>query len=179
MANHPISHLEIPAVNPDAVGTFYRNVFGWKLDTNPEHYYVTFQAEGGLHGGFAGPAEPTYKLDRLLVYLSSLESRRINSSRISEVVVPLSLFFFCCACHQSHNGPLHDEVLDNSAERVHPSMSGGSVLPGLDTNCCTQFQSGLRRLSQYPRSPRTGKSAERTSCQRTERAIGNSSCGSR
>jgi uncharacterized protein len=71
LVNHPISHLEIPAANPDAVGTFYREVFGWKIETNPEHNYVTFQSDGGLRGGFAGPAEPTYKLDRLLVYLAT------------------------------------------------------------------------------------------------------------
>ncbi len=71
MANHPISHIEIPAANSAAVGTFYSDVFGWKMETNLEHNYVTFQSEGGLRGGFAGPAEPTYKPDRLLVYLAT------------------------------------------------------------------------------------------------------------
>ena len=71
MANHPISHIEIPAANPGAVSKFYSDVFGWKMETNAEHNYVTFQSEGGLRGGFAGPAEPTYKPDRLLVYLAT------------------------------------------------------------------------------------------------------------
>jgi predicted enzyme related to lactoylglutathione lyase len=69
VANHPILHIEIPATNPGAVGTFYSDVFGWKIETNPEHNYVTFQSEGGFRGGFVGPSEPTYKSDRLLVYL--------------------------------------------------------------------------------------------------------------
>jgi uncharacterized protein len=71
MANHPISHVEIPAGNPDAVSMFYRDVFGWKIETNAEHNYVTFLDGGGLRGGFAGPGEPTYKPDRLLVYLAT------------------------------------------------------------------------------------------------------------
>ena len=71
VANYPIAHLEIPAADPEAVGTFYRDVFGWTLETNLEHHYVTFQAEGGLRGGFAGLTEPTHKPDRLLVYLAT------------------------------------------------------------------------------------------------------------
>lgn len=73
VANHPISHIEIPATNPGALGAFYHDVFGWKIETNSEHNYVTFQfqSEGGLRGGFAGPSEPTYTPDRLLVYLAT------------------------------------------------------------------------------------------------------------
>jgi hypothetical protein len=71
MANHPIAHIEIPAANPNAVGTFYSDVFGWKIGINPEHNYMTFQSEGGLRGGFPGPSEPTYQPDRLLVYLTT------------------------------------------------------------------------------------------------------------
>jgi predicted enzyme related to lactoylglutathione lyase len=71
MANHPVSHIEIPVTNPDAAGTFYHDVFGWKIETNPTYNYVTFESEGGLRGGFAGPAEPTYKQDSLLVYLAT------------------------------------------------------------------------------------------------------------
>ena len=74
MAHHSISHIEIPATNPGALGTFYHDVFGWKIETNSEHNYVTFQTEqsgSGLRGGFAGPSEPTYKPDRLLVYLAT------------------------------------------------------------------------------------------------------------
>lgn len=71
MANHPISHIEIPATNPGTAGTFYHDVFGWKIETNPEHNYVTFQSEGGPRGGFTGPSEPSYKPDRLLVYIAT------------------------------------------------------------------------------------------------------------
>jgi predicted enzyme related to lactoylglutathione lyase len=71
MTNHPIAHIEIPTENTEATSTFYNNVFGWKIATNPVHNYVTFESEGGLRGGFAGPAEPTYKPDRLMVYLAT------------------------------------------------------------------------------------------------------------
>jgi predicted enzyme related to lactoylglutathione lyase len=72
MAN-PISHIEIPTTNPSELGTFYHDVFGWDIQTNLEHNYVTFQYQsaGGLRGGFTGPTEPTYKPDRLLVYLAT------------------------------------------------------------------------------------------------------------
>jgi predicted enzyme related to lactoylglutathione lyase len=71
MSNHPIAHIEIPVMNPNEAGTFYHDVFGWKIETNLAHNYVTFEAEGGLRGGFAGPAEPTYKQESLLVYLAT------------------------------------------------------------------------------------------------------------
>lgn len=71
MRLRPIVHIEIPAETPNAAGTFYRDVFGWKIETDPTYNYVTFDSEGGPRGGFAGPAEPTYKPDRLLVYLAT------------------------------------------------------------------------------------------------------------
>jgi hypothetical protein len=37
MANYSIAHLEIPAADSGVVGAFYREVFGWKLETNAEH----------------------------------------------------------------------------------------------------------------------------------------------
>lgn len=71
MANHPISHVEIPAENPTEVSAFYRDVFGWKIETNVEHNYVTYQDGGSLRGGFERPGAPTYKQGRLLVYLAT------------------------------------------------------------------------------------------------------------
>jgi predicted enzyme related to lactoylglutathione lyase len=71
MANHSIVHVEIPAVDAGASGTFYQDVFGWKVETNQMHNYVTFETEGGPRGGFTGPTEPSYKPDRLLVYLAT------------------------------------------------------------------------------------------------------------
>ncbi|MBE3559541.1 MAG: VOC family protein [Ktedonobacteraceae bacterium] len=69
MANQPVMHLEIPTTNPDETSKFYEEIFGWKIETNPAHNYVTFQSESGLRGGFTRPGAPTYKPDRLLFYL--------------------------------------------------------------------------------------------------------------
>jgi predicted enzyme related to lactoylglutathione lyase len=69
MINQPLLHIEIPTLNPGSAGEFYGEVFGWKIETNQEHNYVTFQSEGGLRGGFAGASEPTYKAGELLLYL--------------------------------------------------------------------------------------------------------------
>lgn len=71
MADHSIVHLEIPTKDPEASATFYHDVFGWKIETNPVYKYVTFLSEGGTRGGFAGPSEPTYKAGEPLVYLST------------------------------------------------------------------------------------------------------------
>lgn len=74
MTNYSIAHLEIPAANTGAAGKFYGDVFGWKIETNPTHNYVTFEGESGPRGGFVGPSDDSplgYKPDRLLVYLAT------------------------------------------------------------------------------------------------------------
>jgi len=74
MTNYSIVHLEIPAANTGAAGKFYGDVFGWKIETNPTHNYVTFEGEGGPRGGFVGDSDDSplgYKPDRLLVYLAT------------------------------------------------------------------------------------------------------------
>jgi uncharacterized protein len=69
MAQEIFLHVEIPAVDARSAGVFYQEVFGWEIRTNEEHNYVTFEAGHGMRGGFVGPQEPTYRPDRLLVYL--------------------------------------------------------------------------------------------------------------
>ncbi len=69
MAQEAFLHVEIPAVDARGAGAFYHEVFGWEVVTNEEHNYVTFEAGHGMRGGFVGPQEPTYRPDRLLVYL--------------------------------------------------------------------------------------------------------------
>ena len=71
MANYSIAHIEIPTESTGTSGQFYSNVFGWTIETNQMHNYVTFNSEGGPRGGFVKPSEPTYKPDRLLVYLTT------------------------------------------------------------------------------------------------------------
>ena len=71
MTKHPVSHIEIPAANIGEAGQFYHEVFGWKITTNPTYNYTIYEAEGGLRGGFTGPSKPSYKPDRLLIYLET------------------------------------------------------------------------------------------------------------
>jgi predicted enzyme related to lactoylglutathione lyase len=52
MANHSIVHIEFPAVNIEAAGKFYAELFGWNVQSHPEMNYATFQSEGGPGGGF-------------------------------------------------------------------------------------------------------------------------------
>jgi predicted enzyme related to lactoylglutathione lyase len=52
MAKHPIVHIELSAKDREAVGKFYAEIFGWKVQQMPEMNYATFEAEGGPGGGF-------------------------------------------------------------------------------------------------------------------------------
>ncbi len=74
MAQFPVVHIEIPAVNPHASGKFYQTVFGWNVQADDTFGYVQFQAEGGPGGGFPsivteGPFQ--YRTDSVLIYLGT------------------------------------------------------------------------------------------------------------
>ena len=75
MSNHPIVHIEIPAMDTRAAGKFYGDLFGWKIEADPTYNYVQFQAEGGPGGGFVEVGQSgvpiEYKTDSLLVYVST------------------------------------------------------------------------------------------------------------
>ncbi len=51
MADHPIVHVEIAAVNPKASSQFYADVFGWEINSSMPDYPM-FQAGGGPAGAF-------------------------------------------------------------------------------------------------------------------------------
>lgn len=52
MSKRNIVHVEIPAVDPDAAGTFYQKLFGWNIQSMPEMNYTMWESEGGDAGGF-------------------------------------------------------------------------------------------------------------------------------
>src|SRR5690349_16270628 len=54
MAARPIVHIEIPASDPQALGDFYKNTFGWNLNLDPTFNYLQFAGEGGPGGAFVG-----------------------------------------------------------------------------------------------------------------------------
>ena len=76
MPGHSIVHVELPANDLEAAGTFYADLFGWKIQPQPEFNYMTFDAEPGPGGGFVKIGDeasygPVSKPGDVLVYVSS------------------------------------------------------------------------------------------------------------
>src|SRR5690348_12561212 len=71
MANHPIVHVDIPALNGKDSAEFYAKTFDWKLEHAPEFDYWQFRAEGGPGGGFmlVGPQGAT--VNQVVVYIGT------------------------------------------------------------------------------------------------------------
>lgn len=53
-AVHPIVHVDIPVGDLDSGPNFYRDVFGWDINTHMPTYPM-YSAEGGPGGGFVKP----------------------------------------------------------------------------------------------------------------------------
>ncbi len=71
MAAHPIVHVELSAQDPAASSKFYADVFGWKIDRDPNFDYYMFAVEGGPGGGFVKPDGRMYKQGDVIVYLDT------------------------------------------------------------------------------------------------------------
>lgn len=52
MSKRNVVHVEIPAVNVEAAGKFYADLFGWKIQNVPEMNYMMWEAADGSGGGF-------------------------------------------------------------------------------------------------------------------------------
>lgn len=70
MSKRNVVHVEIPAVNVEAAGTFYRELFGWKLQHDPEMNYSMWEAGDGSGGGFPAVSDDT-PAGKVLVYIHS------------------------------------------------------------------------------------------------------------
>lgn len=68
MPNHPIVHIELSAINREAMGKFYEDLFGWNVDQMPDMNYAVFEAEGGPGGGF-NPVSEQYPAGTVMVYI--------------------------------------------------------------------------------------------------------------
>jgi hypothetical protein len=68
MQSHPIVHVELSATDPAAASKFYHDVFGWKIDVDPNFNYYQFAAEGGPGGGFVEAPKQT-KAGDVVVYI--------------------------------------------------------------------------------------------------------------
>jgi predicted enzyme related to lactoylglutathione lyase len=70
MQGHPIVHLEISANDAKAASKFYHDVFGWKIEVDPNFNYHQFSSEGGPGGGFVTVPDQA-KAGEVVAYLSS------------------------------------------------------------------------------------------------------------
>jgi predicted enzyme related to lactoylglutathione lyase len=72
MASHPIVHIEFPAANSAAAGSFYAELFGWRVRQRPElGGYAYFEADGGLGGGFPQVDGQMVTPGNVLVYVGT------------------------------------------------------------------------------------------------------------
>ena len=79
---NPIVHFEISGPDGPALQSFYRELFGWKIDTDNEWQYgmVDTGGEGGVNGGIAGDPDGGKRVsiyagvDDPQVYLDKAES---------------------------------------------------------------------------------------------------------
>lgn len=57
MSNHRFVHVELSSRDRAESSKFYGEVFGWTFQEFPEMSYTTFDAAGGLGGGFNPTSE--------------------------------------------------------------------------------------------------------------------------
>ena len=65
-----VVHVEIPAVNPEATGKFYQDLFGWKLQHDHELNYSMWEDGTGSGGGFPAVSDDA-PAGHVLVYIAS------------------------------------------------------------------------------------------------------------
>jgi predicted enzyme related to lactoylglutathione lyase len=76
MANHPIVHVEIPAIDPQAAGKFYAEAFNWTLQAEEQFNYMMFQ-DGGPGGAFVQTGTsgddmgPVYRPGDVRIYIGT------------------------------------------------------------------------------------------------------------
>jgi predicted enzyme related to lactoylglutathione lyase len=72
MSDHPICHVEIPAIDPATASTFYADVFGWQIQVDPTRNSHMFHPQGGPGGAFVEVGETTgAKIGEVLIYVST------------------------------------------------------------------------------------------------------------
>lgn len=70
MSKRNVVHVEIPAADVEAAGNFYRDLFDWKLQHDPELNYTQWEAGDGTGGGFPAVSDDT-PAGHVLVYIHS------------------------------------------------------------------------------------------------------------
>lgn len=70
MSKRNVVHVEVPAVDVEAAGRFYTELFGWKLQHVPEMNYTMWEDGSGSGGGFPQVSEEN-PAGQVLVYIDS------------------------------------------------------------------------------------------------------------
>jgi predicted enzyme related to lactoylglutathione lyase len=88
MLSHPIVHIEFSAKDRQEAGTFYAELFGWKVEQIPEMDYATFDDGKGLGGGFNpitedNPAGTT----RVYVQSDNIEADLARSEKLGGKII--------------------------------------------------------------------------------------------
>lgn len=88
MSKRNIVHVEIPAVDVEAAGRFYQELFGWKLQHVPEMNYTMWEDGSGAGGGFPQVSDDN-PAGRVLVYIDSddIEADLKNVERLGGRVI--------------------------------------------------------------------------------------------
>ena len=70
MSKRNVVHVEIPAINVEAAGKFYQELFGWKMQHVPEFDYTMWEDGSGSGGGFNAVSDEN-PVGQVLVYIDS------------------------------------------------------------------------------------------------------------
>ncbi len=71
MSKRNVVHVEIPAANVKDAGTFYQELFGWKLTHDEGMNYTMWEAGNGDSYGGLPPVSDTNPAGQVLVYIAS------------------------------------------------------------------------------------------------------------
>lgn len=88
MSKRNIVHVEIPAMNVEAAGKFYQELFGWKMQHVAEFDYTMWEDGGGYGGGFNKVSDEN-PVGQVLVYIDSedIEADLRNAVKLGGSVV--------------------------------------------------------------------------------------------
>src|SRR5512137_604635 len=72
MTKRNVVHIESPAADLASAGKFYRDLFGWKIESVPEMNYALWEPEVAPGGGFS-PLGEGVKPGDVLIYVDSAD----------------------------------------------------------------------------------------------------------
>ena len=92
MSSHPIVHVEFSAIDREALGKFYSELFGWHIQQIPEMNYATFDTHAGVNGGL-NPVSDSYPAGTVTVYIKTddIDATLAKAEKLGgQILVPKS-----------------------------------------------------------------------------------------